>query len=397
MSYAKKNNEEKCLKIAISKIKSQTGYSRQILEMLNGIDFSRNEKERPDFVRIYQPKDKNQKPIMLGIEHFRIDQLSFKNGGEKFTSRGIDMEKNVANLFNLTCSKIETGSFEEDDVVSKTVEIIVNHMKNSMLSSYYTFLNSFEYSIDKHLPSISVYQENLKNYSQGHYTTRLALLMEIHTELHGLFFNDRKGTRRQSEGLIPITEDMVKILEEKLRKQPIDYIILCIGETLYTDLVNVIVLKANNIRSQLSKRHIPIYHYLGSNIQSCTSPYTSVNIYPNINKHDDEYKITYKQYSIGISKERKLDMTFYALRRVLEYEKKGVPYITDVSVQYVKDLFGEYIVNWYYPKGEEKWVVRPNFSPYDKEQIIKKSNEFQQKWFSKFKEGNDDETTTIIK
>ena len=65
--YSKKEQEEKCLKIALNARKTQHGQSRRILDLLCGDDFPRSSQERPDFVKLSKQDDDY---VLVGIEHF---------------------------------------------------------------------------------------------------------------------------------------------------------------------------------------------------------------------------------------------------------------------------------------------------------------------------------------
>lgn len=100
-------------------------------------------------------------------------------------------------------------------------------------ATYHSFIDSFKYSLEKHLSSVSVYRQNLMKYATSGERIKLAFLIEIHTEMGRLFLNDKKGTRRNNNGNLPIFQDIVDVLEE-IDTKKVDYIILCMGDTLYT-------------------------------------------------------------------------------------------------------------------------------------------------------------------
>lgn len=388
----KKDIEEKCLRIASDAAKHQSGKSRLILEMLNGEEFDREDTERPDFVKIYRFRDKRKTPIMLGVEHFRVDQISIQKKDGKVASVGVGTEKELWTLYEEQCNKVEEGTFDAEDATLGIGQIISKHVAKKSNTTYNTFIESFRYSLDKHLPSVPVYLKNLKRYSQGKYDTKLALLIEIHTELYGLFFHDKKGMRRKKNGLVPIVEDMVKLLEEKIDKRSIDYIILCIGETLYTKDVNVVAFSTNQIRSQILSQHLPIYQYIGDDIliDAFNLPSKITKIEPEVTKNDSGIRIVFHETRTDVSEKRKQDYTFYSLKKAFDYERLGIPYVTNVSVQFSKYLLSDYIMGWDHPKGEEKWIIRPLLKRIDHEEFEKKSEAFEEEWFKKFKElGND--------
>ena len=114
----KKDAEKSCLEFAAKAAKTQTGESRRILEMLRGEDYRRDDEERPDFVKLYYPKDKCKKPIMIGIEHFRADQLStqFKYG--KIGSTGVRTEKDSQKVLENKRQATIDGSFNEKTYIA---------------------------------------------------------------------------------------------------------------------------------------------------------------------------------------------------------------------------------------------------------------------------------------
>ena len=61
----------------------------------------RSEEERPDIVKMCKKDLRGQRDTVVGIEHFRVDQLSIKNKNGKIASTGIATEKNVRHIFNV--------------------------------------------------------------------------------------------------------------------------------------------------------------------------------------------------------------------------------------------------------------------------------------------------------
>lgn len=77
-------------------------------------------------------------------------------------------------------------------------------------------------TLKKHLNSVSVYRQNLMKYATSGERIKLAFLIEIHTEMGRLFLNDKKGTRRNDNGNLPIFQNIVDILE-KLDTKKVDF------------------------------------------------------------------------------------------------------------------------------------------------------------------------------
>ena len=45
-------------------------------KLMSGIDVDRESDERPDFIRYVAPDNKNERGMVVGIEHFMVDHLS---------------------------------------------------------------------------------------------------------------------------------------------------------------------------------------------------------------------------------------------------------------------------------------------------------------------------------
>ena len=52
---------------------------------MSGIDVDRESDERPDFIRYVAPANKNERGIVVGIEHFMVDHLSKEKQSKKKT------------------------------------------------------------------------------------------------------------------------------------------------------------------------------------------------------------------------------------------------------------------------------------------------------------------------
>ena len=140
----KKDAEKSCLDFATKAAKTQTGESRRILEMLNGEDYYRDDEERPDFVKLYYPKDKSKAPIMIGIEHFRADQLSTQLKNGRIGSTGVRVEKDSQRVFENRRQATKDGSFNEKSYIEQIGCIVARHIESLDNTSYNTFIESFK-------------------------------------------------------------------------------------------------------------------------------------------------------------------------------------------------------------------------------------------------------------
>lgn len=59
-------------------------------------------------------------------------------------------------------------------------------------------------------------------------------------EFKNLYLNNKDGTSKRSFDQYPILGDIIRMLEEGIDKRKVDYIVLCLGDTLYNDYIKVI-------------------------------------------------------------------------------------------------------------------------------------------------------------
>ena len=95
----KHDREMQCFQRAVQIALKKRGETKRILKYLNGNDVVRKEEERPDIVKLCKNDSRGQCDTIVGIEHFRVDQLSIKKKDGRIASTGIVTEKNVWNMF----------------------------------------------------------------------------------------------------------------------------------------------------------------------------------------------------------------------------------------------------------------------------------------------------------
>lgn len=380
--YNKKEKESKCLQLALDARKTQHGQSRRILDLLSGSEFPRCSSERPDFVKLYTH---NENSTLVGIEHFRVDQLSLQKKDSSVASTGVRTERDIAVLYDKWHKNVQSGEYDQEKLVVDLAELVGTHIKNKEQSTYNTFVESFKYSLQKHVKSIDSYLKELNDLSRGRYPTKLIFLIEIHTELRNLFLNDSKGTRKHRDGITPMFEDIVDLIEKTIDPKKVDYIILCLGETVYTDNVKVLALPTQDFRKQLSKRKIKIYTYVGSDFQldSFQLPRKNVQVTPVVALDGNSSIIHFNTSFDTINDQNRLDMAFYAFYHALEAKKYGLNVATTCDVQLLlESSAGKEVVWTHPPQASEPWVLHPIFRNLSQKEFEEKCNDFEKKYYS---------------
>ena len=117
----KHEKELQCFQQAVKIALKKQGETRRLMKYLDGKDVFRREEERPDIVKLCS---KQQKNVLVGIEHFRVDHLSIKKKDNKIASTGVVAEKEVESIYQKWHEEVmKTGN-----VPTEAVEAIANLM-----------------------------------------------------------------------------------------------------------------------------------------------------------------------------------------------------------------------------------------------------------------------------
>lgn len=257
-----KTTELECLNLTIERFPKQHGISQKILNMLTGTTVDRQEDERPDFM-LQSKATNNKKDIILGLEHFRVDHYNRKKGANKVLSLSAEFENKVKNTFSKWQPQINENNRIPDGALSAIGELLNKKTAYAFQATYKRFMQSFEYSLNKHISFIDAYKDSLKPYSQN-YNTKLAFLIEIYTDFGKLYYHDENGVHHDDNPL-PLFEDMVTHLES-LNSKGVDYVILCFRDEANKQNAAIAAVPTENIRKQFNKLGYHIYHYAGEDL-----------------------------------------------------------------------------------------------------------------------------------
>lgn len=374
----KKSDELKCLNYAIEKCNKQHGVTKQIGQMLSGQDIDRDINERPDFVRLSKTKDKG-KNIVIGIEHFRVDHFSEKMKKQRVSSLGVQDEKKMSELCDAWNPQISKDKDIPEGALVSMSGLIAQLLTHQMQASYNAFIEAFKYSLNKHLDSVDAYHTVLNKYA-GKNEKKLAFLIEIHSDFRNLFFHDGKGTH-YGEKTIPLFDEVVTILE-KVDPRRVHYLILCFGDTVYNDSTKVIAIPTKNLRGQLAKRNIPIYHYAGHDIclPGFQTPRLDFKAMPDYEYQGDNINFHITVASRDIKDEKKLEMVVDMYRYIKKIERKKQNYATTDLVEMFYEVFDEYFSKLNGLSTENIIHLIPIIATANKEKNDLKFLEFEKKW-----------------
>ena len=335
-----KAEEQTCLDLAIQKCLKQRGVTKKIGQLLSGDDITRADDERPDFLRYTKVADHNR-DVIIGIEHFRVDHFSKELANARVGSTGVVYEKNLKKAFEKWKPQISEDSDVPDGAIKSIGELVAQAMEQRILSTYHAFIESFRYSLNKHIQSIEHYHAVLDKHA-GNSVKKLAFLIEVHSDFRTLFYHDKNGVHHQ-DSICPVFEDIVQILET-IDHNKVHYVILCFGNTVYNEDVKVIALPTQNIRNQFLRFNVPIYHYAGHDIylSGFQAPRLDFNATSDYKRRGDSIDFHIAISSKDIKDEKKFEMVLGAFKIIQALKRKKQNYATTDIVEMFCDVWGDF-------------------------------------------------------
>lgn len=337
---SKKDDEMYTLDKAIQIGKSRNAITKEIVSRISGDFIYREIEERPDFVKKSFENDSRDECI-IGIEHFRVDHLSLKKKDGRVGSTGIMYNIDSNRVFNKWNSKIGKSSEIDLAATNDIQSLIWNQFKRVNDTDYPTFISAFKYSLNKHMEKVESYREELKKIANGK-KIELAFLIEVHCEFKNKYLTNKKGTKKSLTGIMPMFNDIVKILE-RIDSKEVDYIILLLCETQINENTDVIAFKTGDIHKQLIKQKKSIYEYAGKDFfkQAFSGSFEDLKPKNRVYHKDDDIIMDFNYEKFNQDDRQQLEIIFKCCERVRKFEKQGKNYITDVSVQAAIDIYRE--------------------------------------------------------
>lgn len=178
--------------------------------------------------------------------------------------------------------------------------------------------------------------------------------------------------------------DIVRLLELSDMKR-VDYVILCLGNTIHNDNVEVLAFRTGDIKKQCERQNINIYEYAGDDwlLTNFQTMEKDVQINPSFSTNGDNIEVIFDHFASEILPEQKMDFIMHGVYRAHYAIKNGRNYATTLLVQGIIDIYGDDIVGWMgSDKVDEIWKVKPIFGPINQETINSKIQAFEEKWMT---------------
>lgn len=370
-----KSQELRCLQIAIEARKQQKGESRKILELLAGEDVYRAHKERPDFVRRISPQKEGAKGILLGIEHFRVDHLSIKKHPKRDQSSRIAsvapvLGKKKCAVYEKWHSCLdENGMLPEDffeEAAKDLFDLAGEYMQKVIGTNYRSLLASLQQNLETHVKSIPTYQENLRKIAQPGEKIQIALLIDLYAEFFSLMKFDSRGIRACKIGEVPLFQEVIALIEQKIDKSAVDYVILCLNSAITERAPKVYAFRAGDTVRQIQKRHLKLYEYLAMDLLFEAfngRPYEIAKYSFSPVIHNNQSKEVSTMYSCDVSAiegETFLNIAYYTAWKILRYEAHKKNFCASLSDFAFAHAIAPEIIAWEKVPGST-WKVHPIF------------------------------------
>ncbi len=364
-----KQVEQTCLKRLFNLEKDSYGKVRQFIKKLSEmecVDF-----ERPDF--IFKDNDGNY----IGLEHFMVDHLSQLKSNGKVASNGFRPRKKISEYIPTWSGDNAPENKEMTSVLKELGKLTSDYLTQSFAAVYGNYIASFHYSLTNHVKNIETYRNNIKNeFKVKNDRIKIGLLIEIYAEFNNLYLIDKRGTRKNSNGFIPMFAEIVKLLEA-IPTKDIDFIILLMGDR------KVYIVRPGHIRSDMQKQSIKIYEYASEDyaMPSFTPLFKDLKIDPTVEAKNDSFNYNFKCSFSHLDEDTILKLVFYSLYRATLAKQKGNNFACSISILRLVEVYLKYVVGWKdYIDEEENKNVKPIFIFDSIDKLKQEEDEFNKRW-----------------
>lgn len=326
----KEDAEEQCFQKAYDEAIKRGGKTAELMSFFYGVPLgSREKNDRPDLIRICKKGKRNPKDVIVGIEHFRVDQLSVKRG-IRYKSTGREIENRLWNIYEAGHEELNRDAIVSTTSATNVLNSIAELSKETIRRKYQDLLDSFDYVLEKHLKSVKEYRENVMKYSDGR-PVEIAFLIEISSKFPQMFLNEKGSTSVKNDGLMPMLDNFVARLEA-IDKKLVDYIILyMVNATQKEKKPEVIAVKTGNVREHLRRQGITVYKYIGEDSYDTTPVHFNDTKISPVDAEESGYNLTIGWDSK--SEETIKEAVFAALGEAYRAKQKSIPFAATRIVQ----------------------------------------------------------------
>ena len=371
----KKNKELECLQQAVTLGLQKRGRTKAFFKTVAaGLKDKESilDGERPDFI-ILTPQEQNGKRTLLGIEHFRVDHLVTQKQSKKESSSkqiasvGIVEQKNVDAFYDKYHEKVMGSSEVPEGLLDEMAQLLKSVADNVQKATYRNFMESFIYSMEKHLGSVDDYWFTLNKKNSEKYNTQMGFLVEVHSDFGHLCLSHNGKIKKAPDGLMPFFEEMVRWVEENCDARKVNFIIFYLSETLEKGIHEVVYVPTKNFRANLQRQGQKIFNYAGDDMDLEPFEVNHKDSVANvICQEENEDKVSIELSVTETPREDKMERFLLSSKYALECEERNKDYALTSGTLFIMTLLKNNVERWRKSliKGE-KWYypVLINGSP----------------------------------
>lgn len=344
----KKNNELNILKLAMAQgsISTQSD-TRRICNSLkkSSIDFI----ESPDFLLT-----NDEEHICYGVEHLRVDHQIRKQHG-KIGAASTRFWKDAEDIRQKYKDNIEGNEVNALNALSGNIE---GQLERTFNATYNDLIKSFNYSIGKHIGKIDLYKTNCEEKIGHGYSYKLVLLIEVVTDFSRLYVCNYRGAKRNTDGLMPIFDDVISILSHK-ELDNVDYFVLVLKKYIGND-IKIVALDNECLAKSLAKNGIKPVKYLAFEKYLSEEKIKRVQLTINDASMKAEmlelpYEIKYKLWG----KEEFMPAVFTAAKEAMYYKSMRKDFVTDYGTLFFIEVYGKNVKGWKKLSGSNLYIADP--------------------------------------
>ena len=323
----KKQNELAILKETLQRARSNGGEARRNADKLAG---EVHLFERPDFV--ISPKTDR----VIGIEHFRVDHFvrqdkNTQSAAAAFANSCEDKRKQM--LSNGAPAHFTNGMLGQiGEMISQQIHL----SNNASIDDIRRSLEARLFGTRGHISKIESYRANLQSFNSAR-VPEMGFLIEIHSDLRGLFLNDTHSVRRIQLGELPLFEDAYDLLAKA--SSTLDWIILAFYGATDNEIHNAVIINCANGRfsHSASMQGICAIPYLGLDK---TVPRMHQNRRGRVEFTVGEEDITYlvEKTSPPIDPEQLWQRAIADGAIALTKAREGEPFVATLPVQMLREM-----------------------------------------------------------
>ena len=355
-----KGRELKCLTDSLALCPTTRGETRRILQMLSMYEGD-IDSERPDFILRVSRKGKSNSELVVGLEHFMVDQNSETQRKRKgVNSLGEKRRKQLEALQVKYRQDVVDGADLPDEAIGELFHAASGAIADSLNTSCVELIASFETVFLEHLRKVREYRRNVRRVAKRDDGIACGFLIELHSDLSRYFFEDGNSSRECVSGEALLLEEMVPVLEKA--KGAIDFIVISFYSPTDSAPKNVLAFKCGNVRKSIEKQHVPICPYVGSDVflEAFSRPKASVSVAEIEDEDNGDIKVTFEASGERLAYEDRFEFLLLSAAKAWHLARQGKPCVSDFLVHQFLTDYGDRIIGWKRFEGtRDDWRIRP--------------------------------------